>query len=183
MSLRDEVLNTKIYSRHLETYVDYKKNVLPKIEDLDKQWVFDIIDGKKEKDQVLYQDDDFVLLPSDKWKNNNILEMRLLAFFTNKKLKSIRDLTGSNIKLLEKVKNKACEIIKNKYKLDEEHLKIFFHYRPSVWQLHLHFLNLEYKTKSSSIEKSHEVHTVIENLKIDTNYYKKVGIYCYQNSN
>ena len=107
MSLRDEVLNTKIYSRHLETYADYKKNVLPKIADLDKQWVFDIIDGKKEKDQVLYQDDDFVLLPSDKWKNNNILEMRLLAFFTNKKLKSIRDLTGSNIKLLEKVKNKA----------------------------------------------------------------------------
>jgi m7GpppX diphosphatase len=180
MSIRDEVLKTDLQERYLETYEDYKKNILPKALSSNKQWLDDIIEGRKEQELILYQDKDFILLISDKWTDNNIDHLRILSFFKNKKLKSIRDLTNANIKLLEKVKNKSCEVIKEKYNFTEDQLKIFFHYRPSVWQLHLHFVNLNYKLRSSSVEKAFEYHGVIENLKLISDYYKKISIYTFK---
>jgi hypothetical protein len=45
--------------RYLESYEDYKKNILPERLTRNRQWVYDIFDGKKEKEKVLYQDSDF----------------------------------------------------------------------------------------------------------------------------
>jgi len=179
MSIRDKVLEINLQERYLETYEDYKKNILPKALKSSKQWLDDIIEGKKEQELILYQDKDFILLISDKWTDNNIDHLRILAFFKQNNLRSIRDITSKNIKLLEKVKNKSCEVIKKKYNFTEDQLKIFFHYRPSVWQLHLHFVNLNYTLRSSSIEKAFEYHAVIENIKLVSDYYKKISIYTF----
>ena len=180
MSIRDKVLKTDLQERYLETYEDYIKNVLPKALLSNNQWLDDIIEGRKEQELILYQDNDFILLISDKWIDNNLNHLRILSFLKNKKLRSIRDLTNKNIKLLEKVKNKSCEVINKKYNFTEDQLKIFFHYRPSVWQLHLHFVNLNYTLRSSSIEKAFEYHSVIENLKLISDYYKKISIYTFK---
>jgi len=62
------------------------------------------------------------------------------------------------------------KIIKDKY--DIKNLVIYFHYRPSVWQLHMHFMNVETDNKESfSLPRAHLVSSVINNLKNDSNYY------------
>lgn len=170
---------TVIRPRILESYDDYKNRVLPEELKKNKQWVYDLFEGKKEKDRVLYQDDDFALVPDIKWDGKNRWELRVVAFFKQEGLYSIRELTDQHINLLEKVKNKGCEIIEKKFGLSEEQLKIYFHYRPTVWQLHMHFVCLFLKTPASSIERSHSLYSVIENIKIDPNYYQTVKIHCF----
>jgi m7GpppX diphosphatase len=170
---------TYIRPRYLESYDDYIRNVLPEGLTRNRQWVYDIFDGKKEQDRILYQDDDFVLIPDIKWDGKEKWELRVVAFFKDRKLHSMRDLTADNLELLEKVKNTGSKIINEKFKLDENQLKIFFHYRPTVWQLHMHFHCLFLKHTSSSIERAHSIYSVIENLKLDTDYFKKVKIHCF----
>ena len=170
---------TYIRPRYLESYDDYISNILPEGLTRNRQWVYDIFDGKKEQDRILYQDDDFVLIPDIKWDGKEKWELRVVAFFKDKKLHSMRDLTADNLELLEKVKNTGSKIINEKFKLDENQLKIFFHYRPTVWQLHMHFHCLFLKHTSSSIERAHSIYSVIENLKLDTDYFKKVKIHCF----
>lgn len=177
-------LKREIYVRPriLESYEEYKNSVLPIELKKNKQWVYDLFEGKKEKDKVLYQDEDFVLVPDIKWDGKNKWELRVVAFFKKEGLYSIRELTADNIDLLERVKEKSCEIIKKKFDLTEEQLKIYFHYRPTVWQLHMHFVCLFLKSPASSIERSHSVYSVIENMKIDPNYYQKVKIHCFNDN-
>jgi len=168
-----------IRERYLESYEDYITNIKPEGLKRSRQWVFNIFDGKKEKDKVLYQDENFVLIPDIKWNRKDKWELRVLAFFKNPELNSMRDLTGDHLTLLENVKNKSLEVIKEKFELTEDQLKIFFHYRPSVWQLHMHFVCLFFKTSSSSIERAHSIYSVLENLKLDSDYFKKVKIQCF----
>jgi len=170
---------TYIRPRYLESYEDYIRNVLPEGLTRNRQWIYDIFDGKKEQDRILYQDDDFVLIPDIKWDGKEKWELRVVAFFKDRELHSMRDLTADNLELLEKVKDTGSKIINEKFKLDENQLKIFFHYRPTVWQLHMHFHCLFLKHTSSSIERAHSIYSVIENLKLDSDYFKKVKIHCF----
>jgi m7GpppX diphosphatase len=170
---------TYIRPRYLESYEDYKNNILPEGLTRNKQWIYDIFDGKKEQDRILYQNNDFVLIPDLKWDRKDKWELRVVAFFKDQKLHSMRDLTADDIELLTKVKDISCKVINEKYQLDENQLKIFFHYRPTVWQLHVHFHCLFLKNTSSSIERAHSIYSVIENLKLDTDYFKKVKIHCF----
>jgi m7GpppX diphosphatase len=170
---------TFIRPRYLESYEDYLRNVLPEGLTRNRQWIYDIFDGKKEQDRILYQDDDFVLIPDIKWDGKEKWELRVVAFFKDRELHSMRDLTADNLELLEKVKDTGSKIINEKFKLDENQLKIFFHYRPTVWQLHMHFHCLFLKHTSSSIERAHSIYSVIENLKLDSDYFKKVKIHCF----
>ena len=124
--------------RYLESYEDYKNKIIPSINKNNTQWVFDIFNGKREQNRIIYQDNDFVLIPDIKWDGHNMIDLHVLAFFKDPRLQSIRDLTIEDIKLLDRVMKISLENIKKKYNSVENQLKIYFHYKPSVWQLHLH---------------------------------------------
>jgi len=165
--------------RSLESYTDYQNKIIPSINKNNTQWVFDIFNGKREQNRIIYQDSDFVLIPDIKWDGRNIIDLHILAFFKDPKLQSIRDLTSEDIKLLDRVMKISLENIKRRYNLTEDQLKIYFHYKPSVWQLHLHFDNLFHKTGASSVERAHSIYSVLENLKLDSDYYKKVKLHVF----
>ena len=74
------------------------------------------------------------------------------------------------------MKKITLEKIEEKYNLKEENLKMFFHYDPSTYHLHIHFINTEYTESWSSVEYSHDLDTVIFNLKLDSDYYKKIKL-------
>ena len=174
--------NNYVRSRYLESYEDYKNKIVPHAKK-NKHRVIDIINGNKDQDQILYQDEHFILIPDIKWNGKDKLELRILAFFKDKNLLSMRDLTGDNIAILQHVKNKSCQIIKEKFNLVEDQLKIFFHYHPTIWRLHLHFMNILFRSPSSSIERAHSIYSTIENLKLDSNYFKKVKIHIFNDFN
>jgi len=179
---KDSTSSKKIRKRTLETYSDYTKKVLPfaKEKKDNRVWLDNLFKYNKDnKNTLIYADDNFILIEDIRWESKDINELRIVAFFKLEKLYCIRELRKKHIKLLDKVYRKSIKIIKQKYKLNEDQLKVFFHYRPSIWQLHLHFNYINLKTISSSIERAHPYFSVIENLKINSNYYKKVSISCY----
>jgi m7GpppX diphosphatase len=74
------------------------------------------------------------------------------------------------------MKRVTLEKIEELYGLKEENLKIFFHYDPSTYHLHIHFINTVYKETNSSVEYSHDIDSVMFNLDLDNYYYKKIRL-------
>jgi m7GpppX diphosphatase len=162
------------YSEYLDfiTKRDFKK----------EQWVYNILDGISEQDSILYKDDSIVVVPNYTWVNNtggadtDLSKMYILTFPFDKKLHSIRDLDGTHIGLLELIKTKTLEIIKLTYGFESDVIKMYLHYAPSTYHLHVHFVLVSNTDANSSCEYSHELNDVIENLKINSNYYKLVSM-------
>jgi m7GpppX diphosphatase len=154
-----------------ESYQDYLK-MLEKRDPKKDQWIYNVIDGISEQEKILYKDDLCIVLPTYMWDSVNIDKLHILCLPKDINLRSIRSLTSEHISLLEHMKKVTLEIIKNKYGLDECYLKMFFHYDPSTYHLHIHFVNTAHYDARSSVEYSHELNNVIFNLSIYSQYYK-----------
>ena len=154
-----------------ESYQEYLKMLEKRDPNKDK-WIYNIIDGSAEQDKILYKDDLCIIIPTYIWDTVNIDKLHILCLPTDTSLRSIRSLTVEHIPLLEHMKNVTLETIKNKYGLEECYLKIFFHYDPSTYHLHIHFVNTAHYDARSSVEYSHELNNVMFNLSIYSQYYK-----------
>jgi m7GpppX diphosphatase len=154
-----------------ETYEEYLKTLEKRDPNKDK-WIYNIVDGTSEQEQVLYRDETCIVIPTYMWDSVNIDKLHILCLPTDVTLRSIRSLTAEHIELLEHMKKVTVETIKNKYGLDECYLKMFFHYEPSTYHLHIHFVNTAYHDSRSSVEYSHELNNVMFNLSLYSQYYK-----------
>ena len=92
----------------------------------------------------------------------------------DRNLRSIRSLDASHIYLLEHMKTVTLNVIRDKYGLEEGYIKMYFHYEPSTYHLHIHFVNTASNQLHSSVEYSHELNSVIFNIKMMSDYYKIV---------
>jgi len=155
-----------------ETYKSYLKTLENRDPKKDK-WIYNILDGSSEQEYILYRDDKCIVIPTYMWDSVNIDKLHILCLPIDLNLRSIRSLTNEHIPLLEHMERVTTEIIKIKYDLDECYLKMFFHYEPSTYHLHIHFANVSNHETRSSVEYSHELHNVMFNLSICSNYYKK----------
>jgi m7GpppX diphosphatase len=154
-----------------ESYEDYLKYIMKRDPKKD-QWIYNIIEGLSEQESILYRDELCIIIPTYMWDGKNVDKLHVLCMPTDVSLRCIRSLDSSHIPLLEHMKRKTVKIIKNKFNLDEHYLKMFFHYEPSTYHLHIHFVNTSYHDSRSSVEYSHELNSVIFNLSIRDNYYK-----------
>lgn len=100
-----------------ETEEIYKKVTLPYLESssFDIQWIFNILEHKKEADRIVFEDPDpktgFILLPDLKWDGENVQNLYLDAIVHQRGIKSLRDLKGEHIPLLEKVLEEGSVVL------------------------------------------------------------------------
>ena len=73
---------------------------------------------------------------------------------------------------LEKLRPKPYLLTAEKYDFEKETIKIYLHYAPTTYHLHVHFVLVSNTDVNSSIEYSHDLTNVIYNLKINSNYYQ-----------
>jgi m7GpppX diphosphatase len=173
----NDITKLKKYSKRIvkESYEDYLDFLSKR--DIEKdRWIYNIIDGLAEHDKIIYRDLSIIVIPTYTWDSKNIEKIHILCLPTNISLRTIRDLSLKDVPLLEQMKAITLNIIEKNYGLKEENLKIFFHYDPSTYHLHIHFVNTAYTESWSSVEYSHDLDTVIFNLKLDTDYYKKIKL-------
>ena len=167
-----------------ETPEMYENVTLPHLqkEQFTLDWVYNILDHKKEADKILYEDLDpeagFILLPDYKW-NGQIESMYIQAIVMDRNIKSIRDLKAKHLPMLEKIKAKGFETIQAKYGLNQDQIRAYFHYQPSFYHLHVHFTNLKYEASGTFCGKAHLLSTVINNIKIMPDYYQKATLSFY----
>ena len=181
MLVCNDVSKMKVYSKKVkkETYEEYLNKIASRDPAKD-QWVYNILDGISEQSDIIYQDDLCICIPSYTWtgKSNSseINKLHVLCFPRDKTLRCIRSLDSTHIDLLNHMKLKSVNIIKEKYGIEQQDLKMFFHYDPSTYHLHIHFINVEHTETNSSVEYSHDLDSVIFNLALDSDYYKKINL-------
>lgn len=158
-----------------ETYQEYLTTISER-DSTKEQWVYNILDGISEQDKIIYRDEQIVIVPNYTWDDNDLLRMYLLVFPTDKTLHTLRDLNSSHVKLLNHIKTKTIETIQTVYGFDSSIIKMFVHYAPSTFHLHVHFTLVSNTEVNSSVEYSHELDAIINNLSIKSDYYQSNDI-------
>lgn len=105
------------------------------------QWITNILEHKAEQDNIIYEDPDksigFVLVTDLKWDHQlDTLKLLALPF---QKIKSLRELNASHLPLLKNIQDAGSAAIKKKFNIPSSQLRIYFHYQPSYYYLHVHF--------------------------------------------
>ncbi|KAM6969887.1 m7GpppX diphosphatase [Aplochiton taeniatus] len=162
-----------------ETGEDYHSITLPYIQNqsFSVQWVYNILEKKAEADRIVYEDPDrdvgFVLLPDFKWDQKQLDDLYLIAIVHRRDIKSLRDLTSQHLPLLRNIANKGEATILKRYGVPASKLRVYLHYQPSYYHLHVHFTALSYEAPGCGVERAHLLSDVVQNLQADPQYYSK----------
>lgn len=172
--------NRRIVTESYSMHVDKLKN-LP---ESNYKWIYDIIDNGAQQSNVVYRTSEYVLIRDQVWNTNdldiNINELHMLALISDKRLSSVREIKQNDLDMLVRIKNDSIIKIQEKYNLDQEKMKVYFHYTPSTYQLHIHFVHIEKCDYKTSVEVCINFDDVIKNISIDPEYYHgdmKIVIY------
>ncbi|CAF0951531.1 unnamed protein product [Adineta ricciae] len=169
----------KEFSLICETSQRYETIVRPYIEknQLNAQWVYNIIDGKSERERILLENDQFIILPDIMWDGKAIDSLHILGLVKSHDIHSIRDLKPEHIPLLESLLAKTKEFLSSKYGISPKTIRAFFHYPPTFYHLHVHFTALRNRLCGCEVERAHLVEDVIDHLKLQSNYYQIKTLY------
>ncbi|XP_061396980.1 m7GpppX diphosphatase [Musca vetustissima] len=165
-----------------ETPEYYKDITLPYItsSQFSLEWVYNILEHKQETERIIYEDSDketgFILLPDLKWDGRNVENLYVLAITHKHDIKSIRDLNASHLPLLRNIRNRTSEAVEKRYGLAASQLRMYFHYQPSFYHLHLHINPIRNDAPGIWCEKSHMLDTVINNLELMSDYYARATL-------
>jgi hypothetical protein len=96
-----------------------------------------------------------------------------LAVATDTSLRTLRDLRGKHIPMLISLYTQTCQKIHDEMGIPLDQIMAYVHYPPSVYQLHIHFKHPIGPHVSHDSFRIHPLITVINNLKIDSDYYAK----------
>ncbi|KAM6999909.1 m7GpppX diphosphatase [Tautogolabrus adspersus] len=166
-----------------ETGEDYQSITLPYIQQqsFSLQWVYNILEKKAEADRVVFEDPDpkvgFVLLPDFKWDQKQVDDLYLIALAHCRGIRSLRDLKSEHLPLLQNIFEKGKEAIMQRYNIPASKLRVYLHYQPSYYHLHVHFTKLGYEAPGCGVERAHLLADVIQNLQSDSQYYKTRTLY------
>ncbi|XP_076875402.1 m7GpppX diphosphatase [Brachyhypopomus gauderio] len=157
---------------------DYRNITLPYIssQSFSVQWVYNILEKKAEADRIVFEDPDahvgFVLLPDFKWDQKQLDDLYLIAIVHRRDLKSLRSLTSDDLPLLRNIREKGLEAIQKQYCVPPCKLRVYLHYQPSYYHLHVHFTSLDYEAPGCGVERAHLLSDVIQNLEADSSHYR-----------
>jgi hypothetical protein len=176
-----------------------------------KQWIYHVIAGRQEKDQVVLRTDDFILLPDTErvnryghppphpyatrhCKRHHVASvggggaysrqpfgdgkqtLNWLAILTDPTLKTLRDLRGHHVPVLNTMLHECMEAIEKHTGIKREQVMAYVHYPPSVYQLHVHFSYPYGQYSHRDAYRVHSLQSIIGNLGIDTEYYAKTTL-------
>jgi hypothetical protein len=130
------------------------------------RWIYDIINGCSRYEQVFLDRVGWCLCLD---KHHGI-DMRYLVVFKDESLKTIRDLREQHATMLEEIRSTVSQWTKSRHRRS---YALYFHYLPSVFQLHLHVNSNAHIVNK---RRAHYLQTVIRNVRLDSEYYKKALI-------
>lgn len=100
-------------------------------------------------------------------------EKRYLVIFKNLELRTMRDLRSEHVEMLQDMQQKLSNFLRQQHGKLANSYRIFFHYLPSVFQLHAH---VSARRISFNSYRRHYLFGVLRNLKKDDRYYQDAMI-------
>jgi m7GpppX diphosphatase len=138
----------------IETSAIYAEKVKPYMLEKREQgrlnWVWNIIEGKTEVEDVIYRtpqgrdgDEGFLLLPDLNWDRKTMEGLHLLGLVERRDIWSLRDLKKKHIPWLRHMREKFIEATTRTYpELEEDQLKLYVHYQPTYYHFHIHIVHV-----------------------------------------
>lgn len=127
-------------------------------------WIYNILDGKTEQDQVIYRSppapalgsnpsatpaDDpsaFLLLPDLNWDRKTMTTLHLLGLVARRDVWSVRDLHVGMVDWLRDMRDKMLDATVDLYGaatgLERDELKCYVHYQPTYYHFHIHIVHV-----------------------------------------
>jgi m7GpppX diphosphatase len=150
-------------------------------------WIQNVVDGKKEVERLLVNHNDFVLNVDTKWRSHPdalltprskwyqhpaTADLYCLGIVKQSGLRTLRDLRGEHIPMLKGMMQEGMKAIQTIYGIESNQIRVFVHYQPQFYHFHVHFTRLENEV-GCSVERGHLVSDIVQNLGMDSDYYKK----------
>lgn len=95
-----------------------------------------------------------------------------LSIVADPSLRSIRDIRGEHLPMLEGLYAQCVDAIQKEYSVDAEDIMVFANYPPSVYKLHFHFCAPFFQPTAYDAFRMHSLSSIINNLKVHPLYYK-----------
>jgi m7GpppX diphosphatase len=174
------------YFMVVETPELYRKVTLPHVEAIPSsaiQWVYNILENQAEPERKVFEDSDpemgFLMQTDLKWDQSKLEQLHCLALVKRRDLRSIRDLRPAHLPLLDNILAAGCGAVKEAFGVGKSELRIFFHYIPSYWHMHVHFVHVAQEPSYSMlVGRAHEIHQVQSNLSLNAEYYAQASLTC-----
>ncbi|ODN74063.1 hypothetical protein L202_07532 [Cryptococcus amylolentus CBS 6039] len=155
----DHIKKYSIQERYVvrETAEVYETVVKPFIDAMPVskiQWVYEILEGRKEVDRVLVNKsgpDGFVVLPDLKWDETTQNALYLVVITQDRAIKSLRDLRPSHLPLLQDIQKEAWRVAEEKHGVDKGKLRLFVHYHPTYYHFHVHVVHISHDNLGSQV--------------------------------
>ena len=166
----------------LETPDLYHGVTLPALtkEQFSLQWVYNVLDHKKEVERIIYEDPDptngFILAPDFKWSGKQASDLYCLAIIHKRGIRSLRDLGAVHLPLLRNLLAESKRAVQEKWGLPGSKIRCYLHYQPSYYHLHVHVTALDFNPPGVNCEKSHLLDIVIANIEQDPHFYQKATL-------
>ncbi|TRM57522.1 HIT-like domain-containing protein [Schizophyllum amplum] len=170
------------YAMVTETPETYDRVVQPYIAGIPPsrtQWVTDILEGRAERDKILYDCPDFVLLPDMKWDLKTVSSLYICAITRQETIKSLRDLRSSHIPLLKAIQREAVRIVQEKWpSVGAGGLRMFIHYQPTYYRFHVHIVNANggEAIGRMAVGQAHLLDDVISLLEVQPDIYARMTL-------
>ncbi|UZJ56820.1 hypothetical protein CBS101457_006140 [Exobasidium rhododendri] len=173
----------------VETPEIYRSIVKPYVESQPPeriQWVYNILDKKKEADTILYEKtgkEGYIIVPDLKWDRKTTTSLYLVAIVHDRSLRSIRDLKREHVPLLQSIRDQGEKIAQEKYGLVDEKtgfgkLRCFLHYQPTYYHLHVHLLSCDFTSHpGASVGQAHLLEDVVDLLEMGVDFEQRTLTY------
>lgn len=154
-----------------ETYDEYL-NKMKQIGEHNLKWIYNVINGVAESDNIIYQNDEFVLMTDYTWDKKVLQDFHLLAIVRDRAIMSMRDLRREHIPMLKDIHEKVVDKIEEMYGFNRSSIRSYLHYPPSTYLLHIHFTHVNKCDAGTIFDRAFDLHTVIRNIELDEDYYR-----------
>ncbi|KAI9821735.1 MAG: hypothetical protein M1827_002316 [Pycnora praestabilis] len=137
----------KIYTDHVRPYMQRKR------EEGRLNWVFNILEGRAEQEDVLYREhgeEGFLVSPDLNWDRKTMTSLHLLGLVERRDIWSLRDLRKSHITWLKHMREKFLDATISLYPdLAKDQLKLYMHYQPTYYHFHVHIVHVALEAGST----------------------------------
>lgn len=136
-------------------------------------WVFNIVEGTKEVEDVLYRtpygddpEEGFLLLPDLNWDRKTVDALHLLGLVERRDIWSLRDLRKRHVPWLRHMRRKFLEAATGVYpEIEEDQLKLYVHYQPTYYHFHIHIVHVQLEAGATQATgKAVGLESIIEQL-------------------
>ena len=127
------------------------------------QWIYNVLEKKKEVELMIYENDQFMLSKDWKFNDGDLETLYCLAMVKRRDLYTLRDLNKSHIPMLKNIREEGLRAIEAKFGVKSSSIRVFIHYYPTFYHLHVHFAHVKI-WHGCSCTHAHLLDDVIENI-------------------